>query len=102
MSICVYAFGVQVGEILQQGVEDVSCLIRSAGDEAAEERDVVIGDMSVGDSPGLAIANMVLGQQVVFVSLKVGTIGRGGIPSASLPWQFKPGIQINEIRGGRA
>jgi hypothetical protein len=41
--------GAQIGKIGLQDVEDVGRLVEAAADGAAEERDVVVGDVPIGD-----------------------------------------------------
>jgi hypothetical protein len=45
--------------------------------------------MPVGDAAGLAIADMVLGQQIVFVGLEMSAVGSRGIPITPLARQLE-------------
>jgi hypothetical protein len=58
MGIRVDAFGVKVGQVLQKCIENVGCFIGAAGNKAAEERDIIIGNVPIGDAAGFAIADM--------------------------------------------
>jgi hypothetical protein len=65
-----------VAFILEQPVEDVDRLPNAAGDEVAEERDVGIGDVVIADAAIASVADMVLGEQVLFVQVPACAVGR--------------------------
>lgn len=80
MGIGVDPFRVLIGQVFQEGIQYVRGFISAAGDKAAEQSDVVIRYVPVSNTPGLAVPDVVFGQQVVFIGLKVSTIRGGGIP----------------------
>ena len=74
MGIRMHAAWLHIGEVLKQRIQNEGRLIGAAGNETTEQCNVVVRDVAVGDSPGLAVANVMLGEQVVFVRLKMGAI----------------------------
>jgi hypothetical protein len=54
------------------------------------------------DATGFAVKNVMFRKQVVFVRLKMGAIGGGGLARAPLLWQLELGIQVDQIRRGSA
>ena len=45
-----------------EGIENVGRLIGTAGNERAEERNVIVGNVPVGNPSGLTIADVVFGE----------------------------------------
>ena len=56
---------IHVRALLEQPLDDVHGLPHAARDEVREQRDVVVGDVVVGDPAVPAVADVPLGQQVV-------------------------------------
>jgi len=91
----------QIREVLKQCVQNVRRFIGSAGDEAAKQRNVVVRNMAVSNATGLAVTDVMLGKQIVFVRFKMGVVGGGGLPHSPLLRQLKLGIQVDQVsRGG--
>ena len=84
MCISMHAAGLHIGEILKQRIQNVRRLIGSAGDESAEQRDVIVRHVAVGDATSLAVADMMLCKQIVLIRLKMGAIGGGRLPRPPL------------------
>jgi hypothetical protein len=61
----------------------------AAGDEIAEQRDVIVGDVPIGDATGFAVPDMAFGEQVVFVSLKMRAVGNGRLARSPQPRQLE-------------
>ena len=62
MRIRMHTAGFHIREILKQSVQNVGRLVGSAGDKAAKQRDVIIGDMAVSNASGLAITDVMFGE----------------------------------------
>ena len=62
MGIRMQPAGLQVREVVKQCIKYVRRFIDTTGDEATEQRNVVIGNMAVGDTTGFAIANVMLSE----------------------------------------
>ena len=63
--------------VLEQPIQDIDGLPDAAWNEMAEEGDVVVGHMVVADAAIAAVANMVLGDEVLLVQIPARSIGRG-------------------------
>lgn len=95
MGVRMHTIGLYIGEVLKQSVKNVGRLIGSASDEAAEQRNVIVSNVPVGDATSLAIADVVFCKQIVFIRLEMGAIGGGGFPRPPLLGQLKLGIQVD-------
>jgi len=51
-----------VGQVVNQAVEDVDRLVNTARDEVAEQRDVLVRDVIVADPAIAAVADVILRQ----------------------------------------
>lgn len=71
LRIGVYGRRLDVGGVLQQPFEDVDRLPDSARDEVAEQSDIGVRDVVVGDTTEASIADRVLSQQAVLGSYLV-------------------------------
>lgn len=85
VGICAHAFGLQVRQVPEQGIEDVGGFIGAAGDESAEQGNIVVGNVAIGDSAGLSKADMVLSQQIVLVGFEVRPVRCRRLAGAPLP-----------------
>lgn len=83
-----------------QPVEDVDALIGAAPNEMAEQRDELVGHMVVADAAAPAIADMVLGQQVLLVKVPLGAVGRRVLARAPVAWQFKLVVCVDHLDDG--
>ena len=101
MGVCMHAMGLYIGEVLKQSIKNVRCLIGSARDKAAEQRNVDVRNVSVSDATGLAITNVMLGKKIVFVRFEMGAVSGCGLPRPPLLRQLKLSIQVDQIRRGR-
>jgi hypothetical protein len=61
--------------VFEESFDDVHGLPDAAGDEVREERDVVVGDVVVGDPAIAAVADVRLGEQVVDQRVDLGPVG---------------------------
>ena len=66
-----------LGGVLEQALQDVDGLPNPARDEVAEQVDVAVRDVVVGDPTVAAVANRILGQQAVLGQLVLGPVRRG-------------------------
>jgi hypothetical protein len=66
-----------VGRVLEQGFQDVDGFPHPARDEVAEQGDVGVRDVVVGDPAIAAVADRVLGQEAVLGQLVLGPVRRG-------------------------
>ena len=97
MRIGMHPLRVQIGQIREQCIENVGRLVGAVGNKAAEERDVVVGDVPVGDTADLAIADMVLGHEIVFIDFKMRPIGHRRFPGPPLADQLELQVKVDEI-----
>jgi len=74
--------GLDVRRVLRQAVEDVDGLPHAARDEVAEQRDVGVRHVVVGDAAVAAIADVALREQVVLVQVPLRAVGRGALQIA--------------------
>jgi hypothetical protein len=58
-----------------QPVEDVGALVGAAGNEVAEQRDELVGDMVIADAAIATIADVMLGNQVLLVEVPFCAVG---------------------------
>ena len=86
--------------ILEQAIENIDRFPHPTGNEMAEESDVRVADMVVRDAAKLAIAHMMLAQQIIPDEFNVGPIGNGRLPAAPQKRQFKPRVFFNHIAQG--
>ena len=104
LGVGVQRIGLDDGLVLQQAVEDVDGFPHTAGNEAVEQRDVVVGDVVVGDAALAAIAAVadVSGaEQVALAQRDVGAVGDGGASAAPVPWQREPGLLVDDVHHRR-
>ena len=66
-----------VRRVLEQALENVDRFPDTAWDEMAEQGDVRVRDVVVGDPAVAAIADRVLGEQAVLGQLVLGPVRRG-------------------------
>ena len=78
----VYLGGPQVRQFIVQNIENVSGLVDSVADEAAEQSNVVVGDVPIGNAAGFAIAEVARCQQIIAKGLKMGAISGSRFASA--------------------
>lgn len=102
VGVCVDTPRLQIRSIELQGVEDVDRLVMAASDEIAEQRDVVVGDVPVGDAAGLAVADMAFGEQIVLVGREMRAVRDGRLARSPQSRQFELSVQIDEIGRGAA
>ena len=71
-----------VRPVLQQPIQDVDRLPHAARDEVAEQRHVGVRDVIVADAAVPAVADVVLGEQVLLVEVPLHAVRRGVLPRA--------------------
>ncbi len=77
--------GLDSGAVVQQPVQDVDGLPDAAGNEAGEQRDVVVCDVVIGDPAIAAVADVPGTEQVVLAQLHVGAVGDRRSAAAPVP-----------------
>ncbi|MPN41964.1 hypothetical protein SDC9_189519 [bioreactor metagenome] len=60
-----------------QPIKDMGALVGAAGNEMAEQRNELVGDMVIADTAIAAVADVVLGNQVLLVEVPFRAVGRG-------------------------
>lgn len=86
MGVGMHPARLQIREVLKQCVQNVRRFIGSAGDEAAKQRNVVVRNMAVSNATGLAVTNVMLGKQVVFIRFEMRAVGGCGLSRPPLLW----------------
>ena len=92
--------GLQGGEIFEQAIQDIDRFPHPARDEVAEQRDIRITDVMIGNTPKAAVADMMRPQQIILHEGNMGAIRNGGLPTAPEKGQLKPGVLRNHIAQG--
>ena len=82
-----------VRALFEESFDDVDGFPDAAGDEVREERDVVVGDVVVGDPAVAAVADVRLGQEVVDQRVDLGAVGGDRLP-------VSPGLDEVELEVG--
>src|SRR2546421_11848288 len=83
MSICMNHGGFDVRAIAYQAIEQVYCLMHTTSNKVAEQQDIHVAHMMIGNAPKTSIPNMFLCQQVLLRQLILCSI-RGS------PFLFSP------------
>ena len=97
VSVGVDGIRLEVGTVLQQGIEDVDGFPYTAGDEVAEQRDVGRRDVVVGDPAIAAVADVALAQEVVLTQLHVGAVGDGHVRPSPQERKLEAGVGVDEV-----
>ncbi len=97
MGIGMEGVGLERGLVFEQAIEDVHRFPDTAGNEVAEQRDIGITDMVVGDATKTAIADMPRAQQIVFAQLHMRTIRNRRAPTAPEKGQLEPRVGVDHI-----
>ncbi len=90
-----------VGGVLQQAIDDVDRLPDTARDEVAEQRDVRIGHVVVGDAAVAAIADVVRGEQILVVEVVLGAVGGRALAIAPAFGELQAGVAVDDVPTGR-
>ena len=93
--------GLGVGQVPQQALDDVDRFPDAAGDEVAEQRDVVVGDVVVGDPAVAAVADVRLGQEVVDQRVDLRAVGGDARPVSPGLDQIELQVGVDDIRSGQ-
>jgi hypothetical protein len=101
LGVAVEHVRLDVGRVLRQAVEDVDGFPHAARDEVAEQRDVGVRDMVVGDSAVAAIADVALCEQIVLVEVPLRAVGRGTLRVAPIAWQLKLVVAVDDVADRR-
>src|SRR6266851_3838850 len=75
LRICVNGCGFDGGAIANESIQNIDRFPDPTGNEVAEEKDVRIADMVIGNPPIASIANMLFGQQVLLGQLVLCSVG---------------------------
>ena len=81
---------------MEQTIEDVHRFPNTAGNEVAQQRDIRIADMVVGNAAKTAIADMPSAQQIVFDQLHMRSIRNRRVPTAPEKGQFEPRVGVDQ------
>ena len=84
MRIRMHSAGFHIRQVLKQCVQNVRRFIGAAGDESAEQCNLVVSNVAISDTTGLAVTNVMLGKQVVFVRFKMSAVCGSGLPRPPL------------------
>jgi hypothetical protein len=87
--------------VANQTIQDINGFPHPTRNEVAEEQDVHITHMMIGNAPIAAVANMSLDQQVLFGQLIVGPIGCHTFLIAPVARQYEAVKAIGNIANGR-
>src|SRR6185295_7681940 len=82
--------GLQGGDIFEQAIQDIDRFPHPAGDEVAEEGDIRITDVMIGNAPKTAVADMMRPQQIILDKGNMGAIRNSSLPTPPEKGQFKP------------
>src|SRR5579871_1698983 len=77
-------------------IENVGAFPDAAWDKMTEQGNVGIRDMVIPNAAITPIADMIFSQQVLFIHLPLGTIGRGTLAGAPVGGQMKPIVGRND------
>src|ERR1700722_1760071 len=73
----------------------------TAGDEAGEQGDVVIGDVMIRDATIAAVTNVAGAHQVIFAELTMRTVGEGSLTTTPMARKREPDILVDHINHRR-
>src|SRR6266566_3479308 len=93
MSICMNHRGLDVRAVAYQAIEQVYCLMHTTSNKVAEQQDIHVAHMMIGDPSKTAIPNVLLGEQILLRQLILCSI-RGR------PFLFSPivGKRVCKLR----
>ena len=86
-------------ERIMKNVEDVSRLVYSTPDEAAEKGNVIIGDVPIGDSARPAVAKVSRCHQIISEGLEMGTIRCSRLSPPPQLRQIEPEKKVLQVSG---
>src|SRR5713226_7621331 len=94
MSICMNHRGLDVRAVAYQAIKQIDGFEDTASNKVAEQQDIHVTHMMIGDAPKTYIANMFLCEQILLRQLILGSIRCG-------PFLFSPivreGVSIEAI-----
>jgi hypothetical protein len=100
LGIRVQDIRLDIGGVLQEPVEDVHRLPHTAGDEVAEEGNIRVRDVVVGDPTIAAVPDRVLGQQILLVQVELGAVRSGGLAGPPQPRQAAAVVAVDHFPKG--
>ena len=86
LGIGMEGIGTNLRPVGQQAIENVDRFPDATGNEAAEQRDVGVGDVVIADPAPAAIAEMVFTEQILFVDVPLGAVGSGALARSPRVW----------------
>jgi len=97
LSLCVGMERVRLNFTLvfEQAIKNVDGFPDATWDEVAEQRDVAIGDVIVADAAVPSVADVVLGQQILFIQIPFRTVGRSALAGTPQSWDRELVIGVN-------
>jgi hypothetical protein len=106
LGVSMQSVGLDLRLVLQQPIGDMDGFPHASGDEAGEQRDVIVGDVIVGDvvvgdAAIGAIADVLGTDETVLPQLDVGAVGNGGTPASPMPGQVEAGLLVDDVDHGR-
>ena len=75
------------GWVVEQAVQNMHGLPNAAGNEGREQRDIVVGDVVVGDAAVAAIADVPGTDEIVLTQHDVRAVRDGRLPGTPVPGQ---------------
>src|SRR5580698_7840678 len=75
LRISVECIRLDLRPVLHESIQDMDRLPDTAGDEAGEQGDIVIGDVMVRDATIAAVTNVAGAHQVIFAKLHMRAVG---------------------------
>ena len=90
----------RIGLLAQEPFDDVHGLPHAAQDEMAEQRDVVVGDVVVGDPAVPAVADVRLREQVVDQRVDLRPVRRDARAVTPRLDQIEQQVRVDDVRAG--
>ena len=100
MGVGMQGIGLESGRVFEQAIQNIDRFPDPAGNEVAEQGDIRVANMRVGDAAEFAVTDMPGTQQIVFEQLDMRAVGNGRLATAPEKRQLEPGIVIDHITQG--
>jgi hypothetical protein len=75
LGVCMQGIGLDIRGVLEQAIKDIDRLPHPTRDKMAEQGDLAICHVIIADPAIAAIADMVFGQEILFVDIPLHAIG---------------------------
>ena len=102
MRIGVESGGMNFTERILKNVENIGRLVYSNPNEAAEKRDVIVGDVPIGDSARPAVAKVSRCHQIISKGLEMRAVRSSRLSVAPQLRQIKPEKKVLQVSGASA